>query len=359
MLHCLKITKKLHCFKPLLSALAVVILTTALAVSSFATGVEGHINTTFYYWTTQEFFQDLTRYSRVGPDVDLTQWSLGHSVTGQCVVYPFTGIYNDVNGEQAFFTRYFTYTIQYEFHNANLNTWRNPTYNGTPNVVFLREYTDPLTDGIRIQDVLPTDSYSVTVSNSLGNNQTIVNLTINTSAESFPLDSIKYVAPLLYSSSESEFYLQYVGVTGTYDPDGDKFQQALLQQLNIFGQQNHEDLMKIYESINDDSEGNSYDTSVGGAVGDMSSIEDSIFNDINSKSATVELNGQTINLQMDSNALNALQSFVNGYSEGQFNSRAAIYINDVFNEFIPYLAFPVFISLALGVCLLFLEGRRT
>ena len=359
MWHYLKITKKSRFFKPLLTALAVVFITTALAVSSFATDVVGNINTTFYYWTTQDFFQDLTRYSRVGPDVDLTQWSLGHSVTGQCVVYPFTGLYNEVSGEQAFFTRYFTYTIKYEFRNANTNTWSNPMYNGTPNVVFLREYTDPLTNGIRIQDVLPTDSYSVTVSNSLGTNQTIVNLTINTSAESFPLDSIKYVAPLLYSTSETEFYLQYVGVTGTYDPDGEKFQQALLEQLNIFGQQNHEDLMKIYQSINDDSEGNSYDTSVGGAVGDMSNIEDSIFNDINSKSATVELNGQSINLQMDSNALNALQSFVEGYSEGQFNSRAAIYINDVFNEFIPYLAFPVFLSLALGVCLLFLEGRRT
>ena len=359
MWHFSKITKKLRFFKPLLTALAVVFITTALAVSSFATDVVGNINTTFYYWTTQDFFQDLTRYSRVGPDVDLTQWSLGHSVTGQCVVYPFTGLYNKVSGEQAFFTRYFTYTIKYEFRNANTNTWSNPMYNGTPNVVFLREYTDPLTNGIRIQDVLPTDSYSVTVSNSLGNNQTIVNLTINTSAESFPLDSIKYVAPLLFSTSETEFYLQYVGVTGTYDPDGEKFQQALLEQLNIFGQQNHEDLMKIYQSINDDSEGNSYDTSVGGAVGDMSNIEDSIFNDINSKSATVELNGQSINLQMDSNALNALQSFVEGYSEGQFNSRAAIYINDVFNEFIPYLAFPVFLSLALGVCLLFLEGRRT
>lgn len=359
MLHFIKTTKKLHYSKPLRSVIAVVFITAALAVSSIATGVEGHINTSFYYWTTQEFFQDLSRFSRVGPDVDLTQWSLGHSVTGQCVVYPFTGIYNDVNGEQAFFTRYFTYTIKFEFRNGNLNMWRNPTYNGTPNVVFLREYTDPLTDGIRIQDVLPTDSYSVTVYNSLGTNQTTVNLTINTSAESFPLDTIKYVAPLLYSTSESEFYLQYVGVTGTYDPDGEKFQQALLEQLNIFGQQNHEDLMKIYESINDDSEGNTYDTSVGGAVGDMSNIEDSIFNDINSKSATVELNGQSINLQMDSNALNALQSFVEGYSEGQFNSRVALYINDVFNEFMPYLAFPVFISLALGVCLLFLEGRRT
>lgn len=355
----LKTSKKLRLFKPLLPAIAAVLIIAALAVSSFATNVEGHINTTFYYWTTQDFFQDLSRFSRVGPDVDLTQWSLGHSVTGQCVVYPFTGIYNDVSGEQVFFTRYFTYTIKYEFRNANTNTWTNPKYNGTPNVVFLREYTDPLTDGIRIQDVLPTDSYSCTVANSLGNNQTIVTLTFNTSAESFPLEAIKYVAPLLYSTSESEFYLQYVGVTGTYDPDGDKFQQALLNQLNIFGQQNHEDLMKIYESINDDSEGNTYDTSVGGAVGDMSNIEDSIFNDINSKSATVELNGQSINLQMDSNALNALQSFVEGYSEGQFNSSAALYINDVFNEFIPYLAFPVFISLALGVCLLFLEGRRT
>lgn len=353
-----KITKKLHFSKALSFFAIAVILITALASPSFAEDMEGKINTAFYWFTTDDFFSDLTRYTKVDPEYNLGEWTLGGSVTGSCAVFPFTGIYNSTNDEQLFFAKFYTYTVEMEFTNSNVTTWRNPTLNNTPHIRFLKNYTDNLTDSVLVSDVLPSSNYSCVVANSLGTNRTIVTLTFNTSADSYPLDGYKYVAPLLQSYSEGSFYLGYFKVTGTYDPDGDKFQQALIDQLSIIGAQNHEDLTKIHDAIADDSEGDDFDTSVGGAVGGMEQAENSIFNTLDNQSADVTIGDQSFHISMDSNALSALDSFIGSYSEGQFNSTAAIYINDVFNTFLPYLAFPIFISLALGVSIWFIGGRH-